>query len=79
MTMPETTTHDLTEPIAEKIGSDLQHFGGLLRCVEPNGGCGRELPLGSVGDKLAHGWPKCCGYTMRWITERQFESGEYQR
>lgn len=57
--------------IHDKIGGDLQGFGGLLRCRE----CGNERALGNVGDKLANGWPKCCGYTMRWITRRELDEG----
>jgi hypothetical protein len=52
--------------IATKIGNDLQGFGGHLECTV----CGREQPLGDVGVKLADGWPKCCGYTMSWMTQR---------
>lgn len=55
------------DDIHDKIGADLQGFGGILRCMT----CGHEQPLGSVGNKLANGWPKCCGYTMRWVTARQ--------
>lgn len=58
--------------IHDKIGDDLKHIGGLLRCTV----CGRELALGSVGDKLANGWPKCHGYTMRWVTARQLAADD---
>lgn len=51
------------------IGADLQGFGGILRCRV----CGAEQPLGDVGASLRHGWPKCCGYTMRWVTQRQLD------
>ncbi len=54
----------------DAIGADAQKLGGLLRCTV----CGREEPLGSVGNKLANGWPKCHGYTMTWITARQLRA-----
>jgi hypothetical protein len=52
------------------IGSDLfSQFGGILRCTE----CGEEHTLSSLlaGKYLANGWPKHCGYTMRWVTDRE--------
>lgn len=52
------------------IAADLEHFGGILRCA---GGCQREQPLGDVADSLRHGWPKCCGHTMRWVTQRELD------
>lgn len=57
------TTNDLTGRIAD----DLAGFGGILRCLT----CGTEQPLGDVGAKLSHGWPKCHGATMRWVTARE--------
>ncbi len=59
--------------IAERIGKELQGFGGVLRCTV----CEREKPLGDVSEKLATGWPKCCGYTMRWITASQLTEEEF--
>jgi hypothetical protein len=56
--------------IHDVIGSELQEFGGLLRCTK----CDRERTLGSVSHRLANGWPKCCGYTMRWMTQRQLDT-----
>lgn len=53
--------------IHEKIASDLKGFGGLLRCTV----CGREEPLGNVAGNFRDGWPKCHGYTMRWLTARE--------
>ena len=53
----------------EKIGADLQGFGGILRCTV----CGHEEPLGEVARSLRHGWKKHCGYTMRWVTQRQLD------
>lgn len=55
-----------------KIASDLAGFGGYLRCET----CGHRRVLGDIGGKLARGWPKCCGYTMRWWTQRQIDAGE---
>jgi hypothetical protein len=55
--------------IHHAIGADMQHIGGLLRCLQ----CGGERPLGDVGDRLRDGWPMCCGYTMHWITQRQLD------
>lgn len=57
------------DQIVSGIGADLQRFGGLLRCTV----CGREEPLGNVGHKLGNGWPKCHGYTMRWLTQRELD------
>lgn len=59
--------------IQDKIGRDLGSFGGFLRCES----CRRIEHLGDVGQKLAHGWPKCCGYTMRWWTQRQVDAREH--
>lgn len=58
--------------LAGKIGSDLQGFGGHLKCTV----CDRVQPLGNVGNKFRSGWPKCCGYTMRWWTRRQIDAHE---
>lgn len=58
--------------IHESIGADLRSFGGYLRCEE----CGARCDLGDVGERLANGWPKHCGYTMRWWTARQVAAGE---
>lgn len=59
----------------EAIAGDLKSFGGLLRCTV----CGVENTLPSddsrwarkVGSLLRTGWPKHCGYTMRWVTDSQ--------
>lgn len=58
--------------IHSKIGSKLASFGGHLEC----GVCGRIEPLGNTTNKLANGWPKCCGYTMRWLTQRELDAME---
>ena len=50
-----------------KIADDLVGHGGHLECME----CGYTESLGAVASHLAHGWPKHCNYTMRWITKRQ--------
>ena len=51
------------------ITADLATAGGILRC----GTCGAEQPPGDLAAKLRHGWPKCCGYTMTWVTQRQLD------
>lgn len=58
--------------IHHAIGADLAHFGGILRCIT----CGNQKPLGHIARHLRDGWPRCCGETMRWITERQL-AGEH--
>lgn len=50
-----------------KIADNLVGFGGHLECME----CGHIQGLGAVAGHLAYGWPKHCGYTMRWITKKQ--------
>lgn len=55
------------------LSSALGHFGGVLRCET----CQRTEPLGDPGRRVTgEGWPKCCGYTMRWWTQRQIDNGE---
>ncbi len=49
-----------------------QNAGHRLRCRV----CGSERRLGNVANKLINGWPKCCTYTMEWITQGQIERGE---
>jgi hypothetical protein len=51
------------------IAADLERFGGILRC----GTCGRERPLGDVAAHTSRGWPKCCGHTMGWVTQRELD------
>jgi hypothetical protein len=57
----------------QSLSDELGAMGGVLRCMT----CGGEQDLGDPGARIAGGvgWPKCCGYTMRWITARQL-SGE---
>lgn len=61
--------------LPEAVGADLQAFGGFLQC----GACGHREELGDVGSRLRDGWPKCCGYTMTWWTQRQIDAGEAPR
>lgn len=59
---------DLTTPMSEALGG----FGGFLRCRT----CGGTAPLGNPGVRVTRtGWPKCCGHTMEWITQRQINEG----
>jgi hypothetical protein len=58
--------------IHEVIGGKVSPLGGLLRCET----CGRTRDLVNVSAKLRNGWPKHCGYTMRWWTQRQINAGE---
>lgn len=60
-----------TRSTAKAVGSELQGFGGFLRCRT----CGERGDLGVVSNRLVGGWPKCCGYTMEWITQRQINEG----
>lgn len=53
----------------KKIASDLEKFGGILKCSK----CHKELPLENVADKLKNGWTKCCGFTMTWLTDKQLK------
>jgi hypothetical protein len=58
----------------QAIASDIAPLGGILKCLT----CGKNFPLAEarVANSLANGWPKCCGYTMRWITARELAKGE---
>lgn len=60
--------------VHEAIGSSLGSFGGFIRCET----CGSQAPMSGdrAGRYTRHGWPKCCGYTMRWWTQRQVDAGE---
>jgi hypothetical protein len=53
----------------EAVAKDISGMGGILQCPT----CKNKFPLaeGRVGGFLAHGWPKCCGLTMEWITDKQ--------
>jgi hypothetical protein len=65
---------DLTASLAEKVGADVDHFGGVLRCEV----CGIMAPMkpGRAGEYLGSGWPQCHGRTMMWWTRRQIDAGE---
>jgi hypothetical protein len=56
------------------IGQALGGFGGFLRCES----CGavEDMTDDRAGRYTADGWPRCCGYTMRWWTQRQVDAGE---
>jgi hypothetical protein len=59
--------------LAEIMSDALAGFGGYLRCET----CGRSADVGNAGERVTStGWPKCCGYTMRWWTQRQIEAGD---
>lgn len=51
------------------IANELKGFGGILRCMH----CEEEQELPDIAESLQRGWPRCCGYTMRWITQRQLD------
>jgi hypothetical protein len=74
------TGRDVNETVAwlaalpTAIGESLDKFGGYLRCETCH--IGHTMKRGEAGYYTAHGWPKCCGLTMRWWTQRQIESGE---
>ena len=58
--------------VRTSVGNDVfKAAGGLLRCHH----CGGERELD--GEKIARyfdeGWPRCCGQTMEWITDRQLD------
>lgn len=56
------------------VARDVAGLGGFLRCET----CGhrQELREHQMAGYLANGWPKCCGHTMRWWTQRQIDNGE---
>lgn len=60
--------------LPRRIGAALEGFGGVLRCET----CGRTIEMlpGDAGLYTSSGWPRCCGYTMRWWTQRQIDAGE---
>ncbi len=60
--------------VHHKIAEKLEPLGGFLRCEE----CHHVVPLGDVGKRLGQGWPKHCGYTMRWWTQRQVDAGKHR-
>jgi hypothetical protein len=54
--------------------ADLGSFGGHLECLT----CHHTEPV-NASLYLTVGWPRCCGYTMRWWTTRQVAAGENVR
>lgn len=52
--------------IHQSIASDINGFGGILRCSV----CGNWEWLTDTSGFLGRGWPKCHSYTMSWITNR---------
>lgn len=59
--------------LQQSMSGALAGFGGILRCET----CLSTAPLGDPGRRVTSmGWPKCCGYTMRWWTQRQIDAGE---
>jgi hypothetical protein len=61
--------------VAERVGESLaEEHGGFLRCET----CGKVSGLnpGMAARYMTRGWPKHCGYTMRWWTARQIAAGE---
>ena len=63
--MIKTGIHDI-------VAAEIEPFGGFLRCET----CRRVEALGETANHLRAGWPRCCGYTMRWWTQRQIAAGE---
>lgn len=53
----------------KNIGEELDGMGGYLECSK----CKSSKPLGITEEKLLHGWDKCCGYTMTWITRKMID------
>lgn len=41
-----------------------------LQCMT----CGHRRRVGDVGARLRNGWPSCCGYTMRLLTQREVDA-----
>ena len=56
----------------DDLHTQTEGFGGYLRCETCR----------ATGDVKPHywqtGWPKCCGYTMRWWTQRQIDAGDVE-
>jgi hypothetical protein len=63
--------------VHESMATDLAKLGGILRCNS----CKEEMPLEEVrlGGFLSHGWPKCCGYTMTWVTQKLLDQEAAER
>lgn len=62
-------------PLDSRMFADLRSFGGHLQCTT----CGRQAPLGDPAERVVGSrWPKCCGYTMRWLTARELAQARSQ-
>jgi hypothetical protein len=62
---------DRLDRFTASLDAIVTDHAGVLRCLT----CGREEPVD--GRYFSIGWPKCCGYTMRWITASQLAAGEW--
>lgn len=58
--------NDIGQAIADAM-PPLSH----LECTT----CGKRRDIGDVAGKFRHGWPSCCGYTMRLYTMREAAAG----
>ena len=58
--------------LVPSVAADLSGFGGILRCTE-NCGSPMKLDQARIARYLRSSWPKCCGYTMRWVTRRELD------
>ncbi len=74
---PMSSLSDMVKRVSgvhDAIGCSLDQFGGFLRCETCR--TVRTMGVGDAGRYTAKGWPRCCGYTMRWWTQRQINAGE---
>jgi hypothetical protein len=60
------------QSVVPGIAADLFKMGGALRCTKECGS-GMKLSEERIAKYLRYGWPKCCGYTMRWVTQRELD------
>lgn len=63
-------------PLYRAMATDVAPLGGLLRCTT----CGAEHVLSEnrIARFLASGWPQHCGYTMRWVTQRELDKEQHE-
>lgn len=61
---------NVQDRINRRTDTITAEFGGLLRCET----CGKQAPVEPAYWHV--GWPKHCGQTMRWWTQRQIDAGE---
>lgn len=56
----------------EHVPDTLAAMGGVLRCHE----CDHEERLAAklIAYYLRNGWPRHCGYTMEWVTQRLLDA-----